>query len=282
MTSRSDKAGGGNQAAPPAFRFVIEEGKAHEFAQATGADGLASRNGELIAPATFLTASQLWMKPENSPWHGKMRDYRHVLHGQQRFEYLDGPPRVGERFQARQSFGASYEKNSPRGALSFQEVITRFWRETEEKPAAVMTSLSITLTTPRKQAAEVAAPFPPLDTPAGALDVHTTAPLTITDSVRYQGASGDFNPVHHDAEFAKAGGHLGPITVGMLTAGIAAERFRRLRDPHALRFLQTQWKTPAWPGERLTYSVTEHTNGLNCTVTKDNGHLHMTARAEYL
>ena len=29
-------------------------------------------------------------------------------------------------------------------------------------------------------------------------------PLTRTDFVRYQGASGDFNPIHHDDEFAKS------------------------------------------------------------------------------
>jgi acyl dehydratase len=31
-------------------------------------------------------------------------------------------------------------------------------------------------------------------------------PLTRTDFVRYQGASGDFNPIHHDDEFAQSAG----------------------------------------------------------------------------
>jgi acyl dehydratase len=31
-------------------------------------------------------------------------------------------------------------------------------------------------------------------------------PITRTDIVKYQGASGDFNPIHHDEEFAKAAG----------------------------------------------------------------------------
>jgi len=30
--------------------------------------------------------------------------------------------------------------------------------------------------------------------------------LTRTDLVRYAGASGDFNPIHHDEEFAKGAG----------------------------------------------------------------------------
>ena len=47
-------------------------------------------------------------------------------------------------------------------------------------------------------------------------------PLTRTDFVRYQGASGDFNPIHHDEEFAKAAGYPTVFSVGMLQAGILA------------------------------------------------------------
>ena len=45
-------------------------------------------------------------------------------------------------------------------------------------------------------------------------------PLTRTDFVRYQGASGDFNPIHHDEEFAKSAGFPTVFSVGMLQAGI--------------------------------------------------------------
>ena len=31
-------------------------------------------------------------------------------------------------------------------------------------------------------------------------------PLTVTDFVRYQGASGDMNPIHHDTGFAQKAG----------------------------------------------------------------------------
>ena len=40
----------------------------------------------------------------------------------------------------------------------------------------------------------IPAPPPPL----------VVGPLTRTDLVRYQGASGDMQPVHHDEEFARA------------------------------------------------------------------------------
>ena len=44
-------------------------------------------------------------------------------------------------------------------------------------------------------------------------------PLTVTDFVRYQGASGDMNPIHHDTAFARQAGYPGPFAVGMLQAG---------------------------------------------------------------
>jgi acyl dehydratase len=47
-------------------------------------------------------------------------------------------------------------------------------------------------------------------------------PITRTDIVRYQGASGDFNPIHHDDEFAQKAGFPSVFSVGMLTAGILA------------------------------------------------------------
>jgi acyl dehydratase len=39
-----------------------------------------------------------------------------------------------------------------------------------------------------------------------ALPQRVFGPITRTDIVRYQGASGDFNPIHHDDDFAKSAG----------------------------------------------------------------------------
>ena len=38
-------------------------------------------------------------------------------------------------------------------------------------------------------------------------DTREYGPISRTDMVRYQGASGDFNPIHHDEEFAKSAGY---------------------------------------------------------------------------
>lgn len=52
---------------------------------------------------------------------------------------------------------------------------------------------------------------------------YTSAPLTRTDLVRYAGASGDFNPLHHDETFVRALGMERVIAHGMLIMGIAGQ-----------------------------------------------------------
>src|SRR5207342_3536820 len=44
--------------------------------------------------------------------------------------------------------------------------------------------------------------------------------LTRTDFVKYAGASGDFNPIHHDQVFAEASGNPTVFAMGMLNASI--------------------------------------------------------------
>src|SRR5258708_40062387 len=44
-------------------------------------------------------------------------------------------------------------------------------------------------------------------------------PVTRTDLVRYAGASGDFNPLHHDEGFAREAGLPMVMAHGMLSAG---------------------------------------------------------------
>lgn len=79
----------------------------------------------------------------------------------------------------------------------------------------------------------------------------TFGPITRTDIVRYAGASGDFNPIHHDEGFAQEAGFPTVFSVGMLQAGIlsgfavdwlGAERIQR----YTVRFSEQ-----VWPGDEL-------------------------------
>ncbi|MFE7075195.1 MaoC family dehydratase [Streptomyces sp. NPDC057620] len=47
-------------------------------------------------------------------------------------------------------------------------------------------------------------------------------PLTQTHIVRFAGAGGDFNPLHHDGAFAATAGFDRPIAMGQLTAALLA------------------------------------------------------------
>jgi acyl dehydratase len=82
----------------------------------------------------------------------------------------------------------------------------------------------------------------------------TVGPLTRTDFVRYQGASGDMNPVHHDEVFARAAGYEAPLGVGMFHAGVMATWATDWLGPENVRSFKVRWKEPVFPGDVLRFS----------------------------
>jgi acyl dehydratase len=84
----------------------------------------------------------------------------------------------------------------------------------------------------------------------------TFPPLTRTDFVRYQGASGDFNPVHHDEVFAKQAGFPTVFSVGMLQAGMLATYLTDWLGVEELRRFKVRFVEQVWPGDELTCSAT--------------------------
>ena len=78
-------------------------------------------------------------------------------------------------------------------------------------------------------------------------------PLTRTDFVRYQGASGDMNPVHHDEPFARAAGYPAPLGVGMFQAGVLAAWAAGWLGPENVRRTRVRWKEAVFPGDVLTF-----------------------------
>jgi acyl dehydratase len=76
--------------------------------------------------------------------------------------------------------------------------------------------------------------------------------LTRTDLVRYAGASGDFNPIHHDEGFAKAAGNPTVFGHGMLTAGFVAKCLTDFVGAGGLRRYKVRFATRVWPGDTIT------------------------------
>lgn len=81
-------------------------------------------------------------------------------------------------------------------------------------------------------------------------------PLTITDFVRYQGASGDMNPIHHDPAFAEKAGYPEPFAVGMRQAGVLAGYVTGWLGADRIRRFKVQFREQAWPRDVITYSGT--------------------------
>ena len=76
--------------------------------------------------------------------------------------------------------------------------------------------------------------------------------LSRTHFVRYAGASGDFNPMHHDDTIATSVGNPSVFGHGMLTAGLMARVLKDWFGADALRRYQVRFSKQVWPGETLT------------------------------
>ena len=76
--------------------------------------------------------------------------------------------------------------------------------------------------------------------------------LTRTDLVRYAGASGDFNPIHHDEGFSKGAGNPTVFGHGMLTAGFVGRCITDFVGPENLRSFKVRFATRVWPGDTIT------------------------------
>lgn len=75
---------------------------------------------------------------------------------------------------------------------------------------------------------------------------------------RYAGASGDFNPIHLDPEFAKAVGLPGNILHGLYSMALVARGCAQLADgdPRALKRLSVQFRGMGLPEQPITVSGT--------------------------
>ena len=105
-------------------------------------------------------------------------------------------------------------------------------------------------------------------------------PLTRTMFVRYAGASGDFNPMHHDDTIAQQVGNPSVFGHGMLTMGLAARVVKDWFGAESIRRFQVRFSKQVWPGDVLTCTAVvtgkreeagEHLVDLEITVANQDG-----------
>jgi 3-hydroxybutyryl-CoA dehydratase len=75
---------------------------------------------------------------------------------------------------------------------------------------------------------------------------------------RYAGASGDYNPIHVDPEFAKAVGLPSNILHGLYSMGLVARANAALSggDPRSLKRLSVQFRGMGMPEQEIVVSGT--------------------------
>ena len=78
------------------------------------------------------------------------------------------------------------------------------------------------------------------------------ANITRTHIVKYAGASGDFNPIHHDELYAIRGGNDRVFAMGMMTAGFLSHMITDWVGDGKLRRYKIRFSRQVWPGDTIT------------------------------
>lgn len=79
--------------------------------------------------------------------------------------------------------------------------------------------------------------------------------LTRTDLVMYAGASGDFNPMHHDEVKAKEAGLPSVFGHGMFSMGLLGKAVTDWVGVGNLKSYKVRFTKQTWPGETLVSKV---------------------------
>ena len=112
--------------------------------------------------------------------------------------------------------------------------------------------------------------------------------LSRTDLVTYAGASGDFNPMHHDEVKAQEAGLPSVFGHGMFTAGMLATAITNNVGVGTLKQYKMRFTKQTWPGETLTTRVRvaskyeekgERLVELECEVLNQDGESKLAATA---
>ena len=77
-------------------------------------------------------------------------------------------------------------------------------------------------------------------------------PITRTDIVRFAGAGGDFNPLHHDEEYARAAGYDTVFAMGQMQAGMLSRLATDWLGLANIRSYRVRFSAMVRPGDELT------------------------------
>ena len=235
----------------------IERGKIREYATATAAARPAYLDDpKAPVPPTFLATVVFWTpigETLRSPEvlracaeAGVAADLGRLLSLEQEYVYPGPPPHAGETLQTAERLTDITVKRTRDGRAM---VVVRFTVSFHDERGDLRAECQLHVGLRPAGAVMIEM------TPGARLPERAFGPVTLTDIVRYQGASGDLNPIHHDDEFARAAGFPAAIGVGMLGAGwLAAYCTEHLGEENVRRF-RTRFSSVVYRGDRLTASA---------------------------
>jgi len=112
--------------------------------------------------------------------------------------------------------------------------------------------------------------------------------LSRTDLVAYAGASGDFNPMHHDEILATAAGMPSVFGHGMFSMGLLGSAITGWAGAGSVRRYQVRFVKQTWPGETLQTCVVArarrvegevHLVDLECSLANSAGEVKVVGEA---
>jgi acyl dehydratase len=74
-----------------------------------------------------------------------------------------------------------------------------------------------------------------------------------THIVKYAGAGGDFNPLHHDEEFAKSVGFPSVFAMGLMHGGMLSRLLTDWAGDGRIKRYKIRFAAIVWPGDTLTF-----------------------------
>jgi acyl dehydratase len=76
--------------------------------------------------------------------------------------------------------------------------------------------------------------------------------VTRTDLVKYAGASGDYNPMHHDETLATKAGMPSVFAHGMFSMGLLSNVLVSWAGPGSVKRYDVQFRAITWPADKVT------------------------------
>jgi acyl dehydratase len=176
-----------------------------------------------------------------------------VVHGEQGLTLHKPIPTAGT-VVGRTYLDEIIDKGAGKGALLL------FRREVVDKETGELIA-SITSTTFARGDGGFGGPARPSkpihELPARAPDLSCDI-ATLPQAALIYRLSGDYNPLHADPGFAKAGGFPRPILHGLCTYGVAGHALLRLvcdYDPMRLKRMDVRFSAPVYPGETVRTEI---------------------------